>query len=160
MFITFTTYLNRKSPNQCMNCELCGKPATERAIIEGATLTVCAKCVQFGNRLAPPAVKQTISYAKPAEPVLTVVTNVHTLVRQAREKSGVSQKDFALKLNEHQSVIHHIEIGKPVSIELARKLEKALRLTLVEESTPVQVTNEKTKNVAMTIGDMIKIKGG
>lgn len=141
-----------------MDCELCGKNATERAIIEGATLNVCAKCASFGNRLAPPTQIAAPKRQAPAAPVLTVVSDVDARVRAAREKLGLSQKDFALKLNEHQSVIHHIEIGKPVSLELARKLEKALRLTLVEASTAVTITSEKTKTGPVTIGDLIKLK--
>jgi putative transcription factor len=141
-----------------MQCELCGKPATLRASIEGVTMSTCAACARFGTTLQAPvhAVKKVI--AEP-EPLLTVVDDAGMKVKAGREKLGLSQQDFALKLNEHQSVIHKIETGHhEPNLELARKLEKLLRITLIETVENVSVSSEKTKTGPVTIGDMLKIK--
>ena len=56
-----------------------------------------------------------------------------TAVRDARQKLGLSQEDFAEKANVHRTYISSIELGKvSVGIEVANELAAALGLRLSE----------------------------
>ena len=140
-----------------MQCELCGKAATSRAIVEGVTMNVCAGCARFGNELRAPVMTTRAPIAQAPEPLLTIVDDVGMKIKSAREKQGLTQQAFALKLNEHQSVLHQIETGhREPNIELARKLEKVLRITLVEAVENVSLKAEKDTSGPVTIADLIK----
>lgn len=54
------------------------------------------------------------------------------IIREAREKIGLTQEDLAKQLNERITVIKKIESGefKP-PIDLARKIEKLLRIRII-----------------------------
>jgi len=144
-----------------MQCELCGKEGiTVRAMVEGAELTVCQKCAGYGATL-----KTQAPQAAPKKAVSTpvvqyrAVLNAGQLVKHAREKLGLTQKDFARKLNEHQSIIHKVEAGQEPSLDLARRLEKALRITLVEEYQEVKFSPAKSSpSAGLTLGDLIRLK--
>ncbi|MBI4151010.1 TIGR00270 family protein [Candidatus Woesearchaeota archaeon] len=141
-----------------MQCEMCGKPATGKAIVEGVTMQVCATCASFGNKLDAPRQAPNVAH-RAAEPLLSIVDDAGTRVKRAREQQGLAQKDFALRISEHQSVLQHIETGKQEpSLELARKLEKALHITLVEETAPITLSTTKSPSTAITIGDLLKLK--
>ncbi len=146
-----------------MGCDMCGKEGLLfSALIEGTELTVCQTCGGHGKVLkkivpAQPAVPKK-SVAKP-EIIEAVVANYADLVRQAREKLGLTQKEFASKITEKESVVHKIETSAlEPSIPLARKLEKLLRITLIEEVEDKPVVLPKGKATALTIGDMLKFK--
>ena len=52
-------------------------------------------------------------------------------VRKYREKSGLSQEDFAAKAEIHRTYVSSIELGKvQVSIVIAQKLAEALEVPL------------------------------
>ncbi len=149
-----------------MNCELCGKVATLKAVVESVTMDVCASCGRFGTVLKTPIASvipaKARSIAASSQPVIVqgIVTDAGERIKQARERAGLSQKDFALKINEHQSVLHHAEAGHAeLSIELARKLERALHVVLIEDHQEVKISATKSASEPVTLGDLIKIKG-
>ena len=130
-----------------MNCEMCGKE-TElyTASIEGATMKVCPNCAGHGKVLqrpkpVPKKTKRKIAAPVPAEPAVEVVAAVvddyAKLIKDARSKTGMTQKDFAKKINEKESLLHKMETGgfKP-SIPLAKKLEIGLDDIIVAEPGP------------------------
>lgn len=65
---------------------------------------------------------------------LDIVENYGEIIRNARMKIGLSQEEFAKQLSEKITIIKRIEQGnfKP-SIELARKIEKFLKIKLIEK---------------------------
>ena len=73
---------------------------------------------------------------------------------------GLKQEDFANKINEKVSLIHHIETGRhEPSIELTRKLERFLRIKLIVEHEETHDTAKKEgRPESFTLGDFIKIK--
>jgi putative transcription factor len=88
-----------------------------------------------------------------------VVQDYAQRIRGKRESMGLTQEKFAQQLNEKESVIHHLEVGKGgMSLDLARKLERKLGITLVEQYEDSTEKIKKTDNVALTIGDLIKAK--
>ena len=63
---------------------------------------------------------------------LELVEDFGELVKRARIKLGLTQQDLAAQLNEKITVIKKIEAGQfRPSIQLARKLEKFLKIRLL-----------------------------
>jgi putative transcription factor len=149
--------------------------------LEGTMLNVCEKCSSYGRvvgriKQAEPAKAKkkqgktaqavgegVLKPKKTTETMQIIVSNYSELIKKGREKFGLKQEEFAKKLNEKESVIHKLESGqiKP-NIELARKLERFLKVALVEE---VEVEGgegassmRKGATDNLTIGDMINIR--
>jgi len=155
------------------SCEMCGASGQMFVtMIEGAKLSVCGKCSSLGKVLkevAPPVApqkKKQVSSAKPiaqARIIQVIVGDCANRIRQAREKSGLSQKEFAMKLSERESMIQHLENGqtKP-AVDMARKLERLLNIKLIEEmkeEVPQDDEEEKAPSSGvLTLGDVIKIR--
>lgn len=139
---------------------MCGKE-TElvTALIESAELKVCINCARFGNVLKKPVIKEKIKSAKPEKEIIeSIIPDYNKVIKSARERLGLTQEDFAKKVNERESVIAQFESGhlKPTII-IARKLEKLLNINLVEE---LEITHNKTagiKSEGLTLGDIIKL---
>ena len=151
-----------------MNCEMCGKEAPlSTVLVEGTQLMLCQKCAGHGKVLSSPKVisKRPATTAASTEthrtqtpaPVEAIVEDYAVRIRHAREKLGLNQKEFAARLNEKESLVHKLETGgfEP-PIALARKLEKLLHITLVEQSEEQKVSVKGAGGAGMTIGDVIK----
>ncbi|MFC1768478.1 multiprotein bridging factor aMBF1 [Nanoarchaeota archaeon] len=149
-----------------MGCDMCGKD-TElyRAIIEGTEMDVCQGCSVYGKVIRKPIpIQKNRSYKKIEVPkekeiVQVIDDDYPNLIRKGREKLNLTQKDFAIKLNEKEAIIHKIETGTfRLSIPLAQKFERFLRIKLVKNEEVSEEKLEKTKSGAFTLGDFIKIK--
>lgn len=150
-----------------INCDLCGKVDENllRALIESVELNVCSNCSTFGKVIAPVKrqvneTKKSIKKEEPEEEKLElIVEDYAAIIRKKRESMGLTQKDFASRLNEKESRVHKIESGiwQP-NIALAKKLEKVLGIKLVEEHLEKHSAAKKGQNEGFTIGDFIKIK--
>src|SRR3989344_4454615 len=147
------------------SCELCGTDTQlVRAVIEGTNLDVCKGCSSFGKELGQKArpvasvVKRSVTLPQELTETEAIVPDFAQLIKEAREKKGLTQKDFALSLNEKASLIHKLETGVEPSINLARKIEKALHVVLVTKIQEQYIPKDSTKVGPITIGDMIKIK--
>ncbi len=86
-------------------------------------------------------------------------------VRRAREKMGLSQEELAALVKEKATVIRKIEQGVfHPPIELARRLEKALKITIVQEAPEEYTTSlpktPKPQQTGYTLEDVLKKKGG
>lgn len=150
-----------------MNCEMCGKE-TElfTAVIEGTELNVCLNCCEHGKvlqRIKPQIKARTEKKItqKPKEEIIeAIVPDYARKIKTAREKKGLTQKEFAREMQEKESLLQKMETGHfEPPIDIARKLEKKLHITLVEErkiENALQSAEKKTDK--LTIGDMLKIK--
>lgn len=124
-----------------MQCEICGSPSTGRAFliqIEGATFRVCSSCSKLGLPVREKkAVKPVMQKPKPSihplkEPLLELRYDYNKMIKQAREKIGLSQEQLGHKINEKPSVIKLLESGKLKPDDLlARKIEHALKIKLL-----------------------------
>ena len=148
-----------------INCDLCGKVENlKRVLIEGVELNVCSGCSKFGKILGP--VKKTIirdikkqTNAEPREKAELIVENYADIIKKKRESMRLSQKDFASKLNEKESTVHHIETGRlELSLALAKKLEKMLGIKIIEEYDENLELPKRRKDEGFTFGDFIKVK--
>lgn len=151
-----------------MACDLCGKEGQMyKAEIERTVMTVCESCAKYGKVIGK--VTKKIIIDKPVirqprvtdEPIETIVSGYGDIIRKARQSSGMKQEELAKKINEKESNIHAIESGhREPRIELARKLEKFLGITLIEkyaeEDLKMKTFSKDTKNIPAS--EMITIR--
>ncbi|MEM0217217.1 MAG: multiprotein bridging factor aMBF1 [Candidatus Nezhaarchaeales archaeon] len=150
-----------------MICELCGKPIIGKpmkAWIEGAQLTVCYRCSRYGSAVKPAAQRATLHQLPKRKEVRTELENIvlvdkyNVLIRQARESMGLTQEDLARLIGEKESVIRRLESGRMIpSLELAKKLERLLKIKLYEEARQEQDV-PRPQNFELTLGDVAIIR--
>lgn len=152
-------------------CDMCGKESDLLKVkIEGTVLEVCERCGRFGEVMESPVrpverpvvPKPTYVPIRRREIIQMVTEDYARKIKQARERTGLTQEQFAGRLNEKESVIQKMESGQfTPSINLARKLERMLRIRLIEEYSEggdVPIATEKTKDESFTLGDFVKDK--
>ena len=116
-------------------CEICGeKPAEVKARIESSVLQVCSHCAGLGRvicKVEQPKPKPVL-LAKDtfAEEVLT--EDYAVKIRAARNLAKMTQEEFATKLNVNLAVLKAAESGKRLDLQTAKKIERALKIKLVE----------------------------
>ncbi|MFH1234150.1 MAG: multiprotein-bridging factor 1 family protein [Candidatus Diapherotrites archaeon] len=130
-----------------MQCEVCGSECEKLLTVslEGARVMACPECAKFGEviqgRPAGPfgMEKKSTFFYKPGhhlEDAPAMAEDLGAIVRNAREKLGITREELALKVFEKASVIHKIEAGNFVPDDRAiKKLEAALGVKL---SRPVE----------------------
>ena len=98
---------------------------------------------------------------KKEEPELLeyVAEDASSKIRAKREQLKMTQAEFAKLVNEKESLIHHIELNAShLSLETAKKLERALHIQLIERAKEAIINKSQKKPDAFTLGDYIKIK--
>ncbi len=162
-------------------CEICGRPVYDprmcrTVVVEGVELRVCPDCyrrlVKQGKVKETQITRihrktaQTKKWTKTKisrrilEEEYEIVEDYAERIRRARQRMGWSQAILAQKVREKENVIKRIEAGrlKP-SIELARRLERVLGITLLEpivEESPTKI--EGGEEDYYTIGDFVRFR--
>ncbi len=159
-----------------MICELCGRdvPRLKKVIIEGVILNVCDECAKFGKEIKGNEIPKDVKYLPPEivrerverkrrrrgrdyldeEEVL--IEDYPRVIREARERLGMTQEELAKKILEKRTVISKLERGEMRPDEkLIKKLEKALNIKLKEKISPIYRKEEK-KTTTLTLGDLLK----
>ena len=123
-------------------------------------MKVCQNCSRFGTVRRRADTVRVPQKKMHTEPAFRVIVNYASLLRQAREKQGLSQEHFARFLQEKESIVAKWEQGRmQPSVDIARRLEKTLGVSLVVED--VEQSFEKDKNVradGFTLGDFMKVR--
>jgi len=154
-----------------MQCDMCGKGFDTLNVtkIEGVEMSVCKECSKYGKfvkRIQPEikikqSARREVKIAPRRETAFAVHEEYGNRIKNAREKLNLKQEDLANKLNEKASLMQRIESGhKEPSIDMARKLEKFLRIKLIETQEvgeAYEQGNAPRRGAALTIGDMIKM---
>ncbi|MEM4282186.1 MAG: multiprotein-bridging factor 1 family protein [Candidatus Woesearchaeota archaeon] len=128
-----------------MLCEICNRTKSfARCLVEGAELWLCKSCSRFGKVLTvlpTEAVKK--SQAKPQsfpaekKAIERVVSDFGEKLRITREKTGLTQKEFASRIAVRESVLRKFENGELLpELAEAKRLERLLRIPLTEMSEP------------------------
>ena len=137
-------------------CEVCGSPlraSPNRVEIDGAIMVVCNNCARLGKQIGPAApavsvisnrVSNRIARVNPAQNALRTMAqrpteqefeldpDYHLIIRQGREKTGLSQEQLGKLINEKPSVIRMVESKKlKPDITLTRKLMHELKINLL-----------------------------
>ncbi len=147
---------------------MCGKGEVNViAHIEGVELSVCQNCAKYGKilriiRADIPQSKQGRAHyqgQREGEQIEMVVEDFGSRIRQKREQLKLTQQEFAKMLNEKESAIHHLENGSQrPSLDMAKRLERVLKIKLVEIEKEVVQEKVKSKSDSFTLGDFIKVK--
>ena len=150
-----------------MQCNMCGKEEIlYTTLIEGVEINVCKECSKYGEVLRK--VKAIVSKKKkkkaeeemPEIETLQLITDDYSeKIRKKREQMGMKQKEFAKLVSEKESVIHKLETGifEP-SMELARKLERILKIRLIDEYKEEHKKSKAELSEGFTLGDMVKFR--
>ncbi|MDL2261180.1 multiprotein bridging factor aMBF1 [Methanimicrococcus sp. OttesenSCG-928-J09] len=163
-------------------CEVCGKKTkfpTTAVKIEGAEFKACSDCSKLGTVIErrPPA-QTGKAYGTPAPSRYApqgaaakakpknyfagleneLVEDYDQIIKKAREASGMSQEDLALKIKEKASLIKKIE-RKEIHPEesVMRKLEKELSIKLTESFDSSETFQHRSSGGA-TLGDIAFVK--
>lgn len=148
-----------------MICDMCGNQGKMyKAEVEGAILALCENCSKFGkvlgriNQHQVEKARQKRAEEKP-EVMDIIIDGYAERIRKGRESMGLTQQDFAKKVNEKESLIHQLESGRfHPDIGLAKKLQKVLGIKLVEEYEEKHEALQHAKSEGFTLGDFIKAK--
>ena len=163
-----------------LQCDVCGREiigSPHRVIIEGAKLTTCAECAKLGSSEWKPEPKrlkilpktrsarqfrlrQAKERSRDIREDLTIIENFGSIIKKARQRSGLSQEDLGRKISEKVSVIRKIEGEKMMPNErLARKLEHALGVKLLVPLVEPEVFTPSPKvNRGITLGEIAYLK--
>jgi putative transcriptional regulator len=146
------------------SCDLCGRETQlYEARVEGTVLTACKSCASFGQIISAP--KKQFKKRSPArprveEPEEIIVSDIAARLRKLREKNGLTQKEFAAKITEKESLVQKVESGHlNPSLDVAKKIARIFRVRLTEFDEPKKVTSSgSSKSAEFTIADFIKKK--
>ncbi len=153
-----------------MQCEMCGKDKNlVIAIIEGTEMNVCNECAKFGKvikKIEPEPklkekkkIEEVIKEEKKREVIQIINPDYGDIIKKKRESLGLKQEEFAKRINEKISIIHKIETGNfEPSIALARKIERFLKIKLIEQYEEEHGKLRKIESDTLTIGDLLKSK--
>ena len=162
-----------------MDCEVCGSLIFGNGYhitIDGAELVVCRECSTLKtspSRPRPDALRSARSPTgasqkktlplpprrRPTEPTMPegreLVQDYGQVIRRAREALQLSQEDLGRKIAEKNSVLQKIEGGRFVPPEaLVQKLERALKIRLVQEASEVPTDGKAAQPEELTLGDV------
>ena len=161
-----------------VKCELCGaeiRGAVYKIVLEGAELLVCSRCARGRTVVAVlnlsqsargQAARRVPAARKPRAPEVeeyVVVEGYGEIVRKARESMGLTREALAAMVGEKESTIRRIEAEQlEPTLELARKLERVLRVKLLErvgeELTRFESLGEDYYGYSLTLGDVAEFR--
>jgi putative transcription factor len=146
-----------------MDCDICGKNEAVFYIeIEGAKMSACPGC-SHGAKVIGRIGKAIDETSKTETPIIEykekeieIEENCGHIAREAREEKKLELKDLARSINENENYLKHIEQGKLMpTLKTARKLEKALGIRLISETTrTVSETGTMTKQEDFRLQDL------
>jgi len=143
------------------DCAICGRLSVTRAYVEGAVLDVCGNCVSYGRE----AVAERALAGRPLPPQkeFEVVDGFGPIVLSAITRMGKSPDDYARMQFINADYLRQIIGGKRVPDEkTARKLERALGITLVIESAAhgAAIAKAAKGSDGFTLADVAQIRRG
>ena len=139
-----------------MECDVCGKKEASFIIqVEGAKMAACRGCAYHGKiviSLEEDAPRKEFrahegrGVPKSMQLEEDLVDDYGKIVRKARESRNLTIEEFAKQINEMASYLDKIEnqSTRP-PIETAKKLEKALKVKILEKVKDSAVSPDLTK---------------
>jgi len=153
-----------------MSCELCGRESKgcRVAVVDGVKMMLCPDCMRHGEGVkeipvTPAKVARATTLRERKKIPKDIYRNMEKelisdwseVIKEAREKKGLSREELGFKIEERTTTISKIEKGdlRP-SDKMIKKLEKELGITLLEEVK--EVTTQHQSSSRLTLGDFIK----
>lgn len=146
-----------------MECEICGKrEAVCFVYLEGAKMNSCESCARGGKILYYFESESSVPLAprSSSKTEEVIIENYGKIIKEARTKMGLSLEELGMKIAEKANYLDHVERQTMLpSIGLARKLEKFLKVKLIETETTTQ-TEVKTNygKKELTLLDVVEIE--
>ncbi len=152
-----------------MVCDMCGAQGKlYRTIVEGAELSLCHECSSFGKvtgvieqKIESGEVPKKNAHIEPQQQEVMdiMVDDYAQKIREKRQSMGLSQEEFAKRINEKESLVQKIESGHfEPPIGLAKKIGSFLKIKLVEEYEEKHERLSHSRTDSFTVGDFIKVK--
>ena len=144
-----------------MICEICGRKTNKlkKVVVDGAELMVCEACSKYGRELYQDKKEKVEKVVKKVIDVQEeeISEDFHKILREKREKEGLTQEEMAKKLGIKESLYKKLEEGdvKP-SLDLAKKIEKILGVKLTKKV--ILFEEEEKKTFGLTVADVIKFE--
>jgi uncharacterized protein (TIGR00270 family) len=147
-------------------CEMCGSNSPLSEVkVEGTLLKVCQNCAKFGQSLqAVPQNQnrrmrpQQTGYKKVEDDGLILLPNAGQILKADREKRNMRQVDFSRMLGIKESIIHQIESGHPITMDIVQKIESQLKIKLTARPLETTEVPRSSSAQSFTIGDLLKKK--
>ncbi len=147
-------------------CELCGRPTKDIYVlnVENVELRTCASCAKgkkvVRTELEPQPQRLSTAHYRPKkvrEEDKLLVDNYASAIRNAREGMKIPLKVLAEMLNEKEHLLLRIEEGKTMpTIELTKRLEKALKIKITEDPKEPEKKFNAGKSQGATLGDFVE----
>jgi len=130
-----------------VRCELCGEEirgVPYLGLVDRAELILCERCVKRASKVYGPLgqrrqvepkrePKRVPARVRRTQVTEEVIEGFAEVVREARERAGLTRDALAAMVGVKVSVIRRIEEGSLVPpVDLAKKLERILKVKLVE----------------------------
>ncbi len=157
-------------------CDICGRKTDKEYIVEveEAQLHVCERCakgmtpIEIIDHSPNKNAKQEPRVIKHAfsEEANEITNDYGSIIKNAREKAGLTNKELAIRINEKESLIARIERNQLMPEErVAKKLEKLLGIKLETDSKSEENKRTFGENEPLTLWDAAikkesKKKGG
>ncbi|MBI4406808.1 TIGR00270 family protein [Candidatus Micrarchaeota archaeon] len=138
------------------SCDICGRPGSLQALVEGAKVNVCNACSPFGKVTNRQAIATSAKGISQRETYL--VDGFGKIIQNSREKAGYGRQELAQKLNMREADLRHFEEEKVKPSEAdARKLQTMLKINLFATLQEQHGETHKKPN-ALTLADVVVIK--
>jgi len=169
-----------------LRCEVCGRQIrgeARKVVIEGARMLACEDCAKLGSPYFEPEVGPPRMSGAPIKTARTIpsvvprlrvtmeklsvekdfVENFGSLIRESRERLGLSHKELGRRIGEKVSVIKKLETEKMLPDEmLATKLERMLKVRLLIRSEQHEISQpvSSPQPPNLTLGEIARLKTG
>lgn len=157
-----------------MQCEICGSEISggpNRIVVDGSILEVCKNCSRFGQAEDKwsPVPKKVIPQRRAfrtRRPKLRdefkdlpeIIPDYGRVVKEAREKVGLTPEKLGIKIKEKSSLILKIERHDIIPEDSVRnKLERELDIRLTDEARATEWKPGRGGK-GLTLGDIASIK--
>ncbi|MFP3949683.1 MAG: helix-turn-helix domain-containing protein [Candidatus Micrarchaeia archaeon] len=152
-----------------MECDICGKREASFIVeIEGAKMAACRGCAYHGKIVLsleedPEAPKPARARSAPKTLKLEedLMEGYGKTVRRARESRNMKIEELANQINEKASYLDKIENESVrIPIKIAKKLERALNIKILEKVEDSEVPSELTKHSKkeLSLLDMLEMQ--
>ena len=156
-----------------ISCEICGRPIkgiAYKIIVDGTEMIVCSDCAKkYGKKVEAIPVnklyksrKKKFSRRKMKRNIAEweVIEDFAERIKIARDNMGLSRDVLAQMIREKESTLRRIESGTlEPTIELAKKLERVLRIKLLEPASgEMEEELFDYEDTNLTLGDIVRFK--
>ncbi|AWR97251.1 TIGR00270 family protein [Acidianus sulfidivorans JP7] len=143
-------------------------------VYEGSVITVCSSCYakikkhakiyegKVNTRIVDSTKnkKESIQY-KNQEIEIEIVDDYYKIIKEARERMGLTTKQLAEKMKVSENIIKRFEQGKlKPTIDQAKVLEKILSIKILYSSAQNTEDFKSQKNLDLTLGDIVNFREG